>query len=88
VGHFAEDGNTDIVPLQVQNHAEDPAGELQQLHGHGILNAVHSGNTVSHGEDRAGFADIQLLLVVLDLLGYDLTDFFCFDALHALYFLP
>ncbi len=88
VGHFAENGNTDIVRFEVEHHAEDAAGELQKLHGHGILHAVHSGDAVTDGQDGSGFAYIQLFFVAFDLLRNNLTDFFRLDGFHVLSCLP
>jgi len=88
MGDFAEDGDTDVVRFEVEDHAQDAAGEFQKLHGHRVLDTVDAGDAVTDGEDCAGFADIELLLVILDLLGYDLTDFLCPDRLHALSLLP
>jgi len=88
VGDLTENGNADIVPFQVENHAEDAAWELQEFHGHGVLDAVDPGDAVTDGQHRSGLTDVQLLLVVLDLFGYDLTYFFCPDCIHALHLLP
>ncbi len=84
VGDFAQDGDADVVRLEVQDHAENSPGEFQQFHGHGVLHAVDPGDAVADGEDRSRFADIQFLLVLLDLSGYDLADFLCPDGFHAL----
>ena len=88
VGHFAENGDADVVRLEIENHAEDAAGEFEQLHGHRVFHAVDSGDAVADGEDRSRFTDIQFFFVLLDLPGYDLADFLCPDGFHALYFLP
>ncbi len=88
MGNLAEHGHADVVRLEVQDHAENPSGEFEQLHGHGVLHAVDPGDAVADGEDRSRFADIQFFLVFLDLPGYDLADFLCPDRFHALLFLP
>ena len=88
MGNLSQDGNTDVVSFQVENHAEYASRELQQFHGHRIFHAVNPGNTVSHRQDRSYFAYVQFLLIVSDLFGDDVAYFFCPDFLHALYFLP
>jgi len=88
VGHLPKDRDTDVVRLQVEDHPEDSPWEFKQFHRHGVLHTINPCNAVADGEDRARFADIQLLLILLDLSGYDLADFLCLDGFHALYFLP
>ena len=82
-GIRAEKGNTNVVFFEVQNHAHDAAGEFQQFHGHGVFHAIHAGDAVTDIENRAGFAHLDALVVVLDFIFDDFADFVCFD-LHVL----
>ncbi len=49
-------------------------GELEQLAGHGLVEAVHAGDAVAHRQDGAGLLDGELGLVALDLLADDAAD--------------
>ena len=49
VSNFTQNRNTDIVCFQIENHAQNAAGEFQKLHRHCILHAVYSGNTITNG---------------------------------------
>ncbi len=88
MGYFTQNGNTDVVHFQVQNHSQNTTGELQKLHGHRVLDTVNTGNTVTDGQNRSGLADVQLFLIILNLLGNNLTYFLCPDRIHVLYSLP
>jgi hypothetical protein len=79
VFHVTQNGHTHVVFLKVEDHAQETAGELQQLHGHSVFHAVHLGHAVAHGQDRPGLGNLDLLVVVLDLRLYNFTDFFCSD---------
>src|SRR5262249_5876283 len=48
--------------------------KLHQLAGPGLIETVDSGDTVTAGKDRTGLADLELLLVFLDLLADDVAD--------------
>ena len=50
---FAEDGGADVVLFEVEDHAHDVAGELQQLAGHGLVETVDAGDAVTDGDDGA-----------------------------------
>jgi len=80
----AKKGNTDVVFFQVQNHAHDAAREFEEFHGHGVLDAVNTGDTVTNVEDGAGLAHLYALIVVLNLFLNDFADFVCFN-LHVLF---
>ena len=77
----AEQHGAHIVLFEVQHQPEDVAGELQQLAGHGALQAIDAGDAVAHLDDAAGFLEVDLRLVALQLLFDDLADLFRFD--HA-----
>jgi hypothetical protein len=79
---LAQKGHTDVVLFQVEHHALEAAGELQQLHGHGVLNAVDAGDTVTDVDHGAGLAHLHAGLIVLNLSLDDFADFFGFD-LHG-----
>mgnify|MGYP006936160347 CR=1 FL=1 len=78
-GIFTKQGYTHVVFFQVEHHAQQSAGELEKLHGHGVLHAIYTGNPVPYGKHCAGFGGIDTLLVVLDLLFDDLADLACID---------
>ena len=79
-----EQGDADVVLFEVEHHAHDAAGKLQQLHGHGVLHAVYASDAVADIEHSAGFAHFYALLVVFDLILNDLAYLFRFD-LHVLF---
>src|SRR5690606_15612685 len=64
----AEDGDTDVVLLEVEDHAHDPARELDELAGHGAVEAVDTGDTVTDREDGAGLHHARRLVERGDLL--------------------
>ncbi len=76
---FAENRGTDVVFFEVENHAHDIAGELEEFAGHGLVEAMDAGNTVTDGDDGSGFADLDLATEGFDLLLDDRADFFCSD---------
>ena len=80
----AEQRDTHVVFFEVEHHTHDAAGEFQQFHGHGILNPVDAGDTVTDIQHGAGFAHFYALLVVFDLIFNDLAYLFSFD-LHVLF---
>jgi hypothetical protein len=73
---LTHDGDADVVLLEVQHEAEDPAVELHQLHGHHLLEAVDASNPVADRQHDAGLAQLHLLLVVRDLRFDDLAYLF------------
>ncbi len=75
-GGIAEEGDADVVVLEVEGEPGDASGELDQLAGHHPFEAVHAGDTVAHGEHRAGLDDRGGLVEVLDVLLDDLADLF------------
>ena len=60
----------------------DAALELDQLAGHDVFQAVDARDTVAHRNHRAGFGDVDRLLVVLDLLAQQARDFICPNLSH------
>jgi hypothetical protein len=44
-----EDGNTDVVGLQVEAHSSDTGGELNHLLGLDVSETVNTGDTVTNG---------------------------------------
>ena len=75
--------DADIVFFEVEHHAHNSAGELEQLHGHGVIDTVYAGNTVTYIKYGAGFAHFHALVVVADLILDDLSDLFSLDV-HGL----
>ena len=67
LGVVAENRDTDALFFEVEHHAGDAAAEVDQLAGHGLLEAVNLGDAVTDGDDRAGFGDVELLLEVGEL---------------------
>ena len=67
----AKNDRTHIVLFKVQRNAFDAAGELQQLAGHGIIQAVNLGDAVADLQDRPDFGHIHLLLERLNLVADD-----------------
>jgi hypothetical protein len=63
-------------PLQVQHQAHHALAEVEQLAGHGRLQAVDAGDAVAGLEHGAGLGDGDLLVEALDLLADDLADLF------------
>ena len=88
MSNFTQNRNTDIVCFQIENHAQNAAGEFQKFHRHCILYAVYSGNTITNGQNSSGFAYIQLFFIAFYLLRNNLTNFFRFNCFHALSSLP
>src|SRR5205823_4410938 len=75
---LAEQRDADVVLLEVEHHALDLLAalplELEQLAGHGAVQAVHARDAVACGQDGAGLLVLDLLVVVLDLLADDVAD--------------
>jgi len=76
VGIFTEDGHTDGILFQVQDHAEDVSGELDQLAGHDVPQPVNAGDTIAHLKDRADAFDPEVAVVLLQLLRQDGANLF------------
>ena len=82
VFRVAEDRRTDVVFLEVKDHAHGVAGKLQQLAGHRLVQAMDTGNTVTDGDNGTGFTDLDITAEAFDLLLDYRADFFCSD-LHC-----
>ena len=75
-GVGAEDRDTDVVLFEVEDHAHHAAVQLDELTGHGALEAVHARDAVTDGEHGAGLGDVDRLVVSGDLLLDDVGDLF------------
>jgi hypothetical protein len=53
-----------------------PPGNSTSSKCHGFFQAVDAGDAVTHGQDDAGFAQFDLLVIIRDLLFDNLTYFF------------
>jgi len=85
LGELTENSGADVIFFQVENHTGYAAGKLQQLTGHGTCQAVDTGNTVTDGDDCAGFRHLNLLAILLDLFSDDLADLFGSDFHGRIY---
>src|SRR5215213_3836468 len=70
----AEHHDADIVGLEVEGHALHARLELHHLTGLDIVEAVATGDAVTHGQDLPDFGDFSLGAEVLDLLFEDRGD--------------
>ncbi len=71
-----EEGDADVILFQVEDHALDTLGEVEELSGHGPVEAVDACDAIADGEHRARLEDSDLLIVALDLLADDFRDLF------------
>ena len=72
----AEEHGADVVFLEVEDHAVNFMGKLQELTGHGLLQAMDAGDAVAHLDDGTDVVDVEIDLVALNLLLDDRGDFF------------
>jgi hypothetical protein len=72
---IAEDGDADVVLLEVQNQTEDLTRELHELTGHHALESVNAGDAVTARQHRARLTDQRSAVEVLDLLLDDRGNF-------------
>ena len=79
LGVVAEEHRAHVVGLQVEHEAEHAAGELQQLAGHRLLEAVDARDAVADLDHAPGFLEVDLGLVALELALDDLADLFRLD---------
>ena len=63
-----------VVLFQVEHHPGDAAGELDQLAGHDLVQAVDARDAVAHGKHVAGLGHVDVAAVVLDLALEDVGD--------------
>src|ERR1035438_5152794 len=64
----AQQHGAHLVFFQVHGDAGDIVRELDQFACHNLFQAMDSGDAVAHGDDRAGFGDVDRPLVILNLL--------------------
>ena len=76
----AEDHDADIVDLEVQRHAADPAGEFDHLARLDVVEAMDAGDPVADGQHAADFGHFGVLAEVLDLLLEDRRNLSCLDT--------
>jgi hypothetical protein len=56
-----ENDDTDVVGFQVERHTSDARGKLHHFTGLDLLEAEHTGNTVTNRNDSTVFFDVVLL---------------------------
>ncbi len=83
LGVVAEEHGADLVFVEVHGEAGYVVGELNELAGHDLVEAVDAGDTVAEGDDGADFVDLDALLVVLNLLAKQLCYLTCLDLCHV-----
>ena len=71
-----------LVFFQVQRQSRHLVGEIEQLVGHHVVQAVDARHAVAYRDDRAHFADGHGAVIVLDLLADNLGDFVRLDLSH------
>src|SRR5579862_1433271 len=79
----APDDAPDRILFEVQRHAEDAAGELDEFSGHDLVEAVDARDAVSHRQDHAHRLHLEIGVVALDFLLDDGADFFGSDRSHS-----
>jgi hypothetical protein len=70
-----EKHNTNLASFQVHAHALDTGGEFDQLFGLDIAHAMHTGNTVTNGQNTACLSKTRLFLDTSDSLLEDGRNF-------------
>ncbi len=83
---LAEKHGADLVLLEVEHHADDVAGELQQLAGHRLLEPVHARDAVADLDHATDLLEVDLRLEARELALDDLADLSGLD--HAVSPLP
>ena len=73
---LTEEHATDVVLFQVERHSHGAVGELDELTGHDVSQAIDTGDTITDRQDGTGLGDIDLLLVPLDLFFDNLAYLF------------
>jgi hypothetical protein len=84
---LAEEHRAHAVLFEVERHAHDLVGQLEQFTRHRLLQAVDSRDAVSHRDDRSHLGEVYLAAKTLDLLSENLADLVDLD-LHACYSSP
>src|SRR3989449_8181213 len=70
----AEEHRADLFLLEVEDHPDDVAGELEQLARHRPLEPVDARDAVADLDDAADLLQVHLRLVARELLPDDLAD--------------
>ena len=73
----------DVVVFEVQGDAFGAVLKFNEFAGHGLLQAVDTGDAVAHGQNGADIADGNRLVVVLNLLLEDGADLVRTDGNHG-----
>ncbi len=76
---IAQHHRTDGVLFEVEHHAGGPAGELEHLARHGLVQPVDAGHAVADLEHLADLGDVELGLVAGDLLFDDRGYLVCLE---------
>ena len=84
-GVVAEEDGADVVLLEVEHHADDVAGERQQLAGHRLLEPVDARDAVADLDDAADLLQVDLRLVARELALDDLADLSGLDHAFVLF---
>ena len=71
----AEDNGADVVLLKVQDQTINIMTEIEQLAGHGLVEAMDMRDAVADFDDGSDIIDVQIDIVVLDLILDDGGDF-------------
>ena len=79
LARLPEEHHADVVFLEVERQAEQVVTEVEQLPGHGLVEAVDARDTVADRQDRADLGDVDRLLVARELPFQDFGDFVGFD---------
>ena len=83
LGVVAEEHGADLVFVEVHGEAGDVVGELDELAGHDLVEAVDACDTVAERDDGADLVDLDRLVVVLNLLAKQLCYLICVDLCHV-----
>src|SRR5438046_857901 len=70
----AEEHRADLVLLEVEDHPDDVAGELEQLTRHRLLEPVDAGDAVADLDDAPDLLQVDLRLVACQLSLENLAD--------------
>ena len=71
-----EERHTDVVFLEVEHHPDEATGELDELTGHGRVQAVDAGDAIADGQHSSRLDDVDRGVVAGDLLLDDVGDLF------------
>ena len=76
---ITENRGTNVVFLEVEDHAHGVSRKLQQLTCHSFVQAMNTCDTVTRGNNGSCFANFDFTSEVFDLFLDNCADFFCFD---------